>query len=147
MFFIQSNEKTPFTGFYAIHPIIHQLVEPPLALTTWSNYFLYGFISLSHCWGGILEHFLFITSVWVNWRLWVLVALLTATALQEGWGLDFESLQHLYSCTFSDILLQICGCVWEHFLLHDPALAVGPLAFMRDFWQPFQTSNKCSVIF
>lgn len=34
VFFIQSNEKTPFTGFYAIHPIIHQLVEPPLALTT-----------------------------------------------------------------------------------------------------------------
>lgn len=38
-------------------PVIQQLVEQRLGAITWSNHFLYDFISLSHHCGGVLAHF------------------------------------------------------------------------------------------
>lgn len=39
-----------------VHAMIQYLVNPPLEAITWNYYFLYDFISIAHCYGGILAH-------------------------------------------------------------------------------------------
>ncbi len=65
-------------------------VDPLFAEITWSNHFLYDFISLLHLSGGIassLQH-------WCSLLMFVGICLRTAlvTAFQSGWALDFDLL-------------------------------------------------------
>lgn len=75
-------------------PMIHQLVEPPLAALSWSNHFLYGYQSLTSLQGN-LGPFFFTT---------VLQFIEVRFSQVEVWTLT-GSLQHLDSFFFSAILL------------------------------------------
>ncbi len=72
------------------HPMIQLPVDPLLAAITWSNNFLYDFISLSHRSGGILAH----SSLQRCSSLLRFEGICLYTALtiwfQSGWGLDYD---------------------------------------------------------